>query len=123
VSKTNFNESKRKISRTSNQKLKCTHCNKVGHSVEKCFELVGYPTWMRSKSGQGKKIESNNSVSNNCDSSTTASSSSLTPEQVARLLSLLNEKNSDSHSSNNLAGSVPHLFSSNVFAKPVFCFN
>ncbi|XP_026415225.1 uncharacterized protein LOC113310693 [Papaver somniferum] len=25
--------------------LKCTHCNQSGHTIDMCFELVGYPDW------------------------------------------------------------------------------
>ncbi|XP_076945351.1 uncharacterized protein LOC143616402 [Bidens hawaiensis] len=55
VSKSNqFFDNKKIPSRNSNQNLKCSYCNKVGHTVEKCFEIIGYPAWMKPRSGQLK---------------------------------------------------------------------
>ncbi|KAJ0746343.1 putative RNA-directed DNA polymerase [Helianthus annuus] len=84
--------------RTSNQRgpnsnLKCTHCNMLGHTVERCFEIIGYPPGFKKKpnnvSGKGK---SNAAVG----SSSSQSSSGLpfTAEQIAKLLSLVGEKTS-----------------------------
>lgn len=28
----------------------CTHCQKAGHTVDGCFELIGYPEWWNPKS-------------------------------------------------------------------------
>ncbi|XP_022014043.2 uncharacterized protein LOC110913532 [Helianthus annuus] len=47
-------DSKKKGIRPPNPSLKCSHCNKTGHTVEKCFELVGYPLWMKSKNNGNK---------------------------------------------------------------------
>ncbi|XP_021991868.1 uncharacterized protein LOC110888660 [Helianthus annuus] len=68
-------DSKRKNVRPHNPNLKCSHCNKTGHTVERCYELVGYPSWMKSKSSGNK----GGRVSNNVvvDTSETASSSTV----------------------------------------------
>ncbi|XP_076955660.1 uncharacterized protein LOC143630559 [Bidens hawaiensis] len=70
-------------SKTSNYKkprspLKCTHSNKNGHVVEKCYELVGYPTNYKSKL---KNTTSNNVVSET--KKVDEVSCQLTPEQYS----------------------------------------
>jgi hypothetical protein len=35
---------RKKLNKNTNQNLRCTHCNKVEHSIKKCFELIGYPS-------------------------------------------------------------------------------
>ena len=35
--------------------LKCTHCNKTGHTKSRCFEIVGYPDWWDHNCDQRKK--------------------------------------------------------------------
>ncbi|KAJ0541120.1 putative transcription factor interactor and regulator CCHC(Zn) family [Helianthus annuus] len=96
-------DSRKKNNRTPNPNLKCSHCNKTGHTIEKCFELVGYPSWMKSKPGgnKGNKF-SNNVTIDSTDSSSVASS--LTNDQVAQLLSLLNDKPKGDTQNSNFAG-------------------
>ncbi|KAD4983052.1 hypothetical protein E3N88_19723 [Mikania micrantha] len=62
----------------------------IGHPVEKCYELVGYPPNFKKKTSQGFK--SYNSVtSNNKGGSDTSTPPQLTPEQITKLLSLVNQ--------------------------------
>ncbi|KAJ0587442.1 putative transcription factor interactor and regulator CCHC(Zn) family [Helianthus annuus] len=69
-------ESKKTSVRTPNPNLKCSHCNKIGHTIERCFELVGYPSWTRSKnSGNKGSRVSNNVAIDNYENNT----SSVTP--------------------------------------------
>ncbi|KAL6314978.1 hypothetical protein AAG906_029200 [Vitis piasezkii] len=35
--------------------FKCTHCNKIGHTKSRCFEIVGYPDWWDHNRDQRKK--------------------------------------------------------------------
>ncbi|KAJ0626039.1 putative transcription factor interactor and regulator CCHC(Zn) family [Helianthus annuus] len=50
VSKSNQTfDSKKKFNRGPNPNLKCTHCNKLGHTVDRCYEIVGYPQGPKSK--------------------------------------------------------------------------
>ncbi|KAJ0578087.1 putative RNA-directed DNA polymerase [Helianthus annuus] len=87
-------ESKRKITnqRGPNPNLKCTHCNMIGHTIDRCFELIGYPPGFKKKpnSGSVKTNKSNAAIG----SSTSMSSPGLpfTSEQIAKLLSLVGEK-------------------------------
>ncbi|XP_076935490.1 uncharacterized protein LOC143602168 [Bidens hawaiensis] len=104
VSKSNQSfDTKKKFNKGPNPNLKCTHCNKIGHTVERCFELVRYP--------QGKN-----------DQSTTSSGASLTSEQVTKLLSLLNEKQGDSAHASHVGGKSLGSFSASSFNPKVFCF-
>ncbi|KAM0035657.1 putative transcription factor interactor and regulator CCHC(Zn) family [Helianthus debilis subsp. tardiflorus] len=94
---------KKKRVKTLNPNLKCSHCNNTGHTIEKCFELVGYPSWMKSKTSGNK----GNMVSNNVTTDTTDSSpvlSSLTSDQVTQLRSLLNDKPKSDAQNSNFAG-------------------
>ncbi|KAJ0495203.1 putative RNA-directed DNA polymerase [Helianthus annuus] len=90
VSKTNQTvEQKKKETRGPNPNFKCTHCNKIGHTVDRCFELVGYPTGFKKKPGGQSGRNFSNSRSN---VSSVQSVSPFSPEQVAKLLSLVGEK-------------------------------
>ncbi|GKA01319.1 hypothetical protein Tco_0673984 [Tanacetum coccineum] len=79
--------------------LKCTNCNKIGHTVERCYDIIGYPPGYMKKNNdfQGKTVSSSNSTSmSNLTNSTAASlsnpSMAFTNEQMIKLMSLLNEK-------------------------------
>ncbi|GKC26699.1 ribonuclease H-like domain-containing protein [Tanacetum coccineum] len=45
-----------------NPNLKCTNCNKISHTVDKCFELVGYPAGYvkRNFNSNSRHVTSNN---------------------------------------------------------------
>ncbi|KAJ0838019.1 putative transcription factor interactor and regulator CCHC(Zn) family [Helianthus annuus] len=102
VSKTGQNfEQKRKEVKGPNPNFKCTHCNKVGHTVDMCYELVGYPSSFKKKpGGQGGKNFSNNRT----NVSSVPSFSPFSPEQVAKLLSLVSEKTSSDSQPANMGG-------------------
>ncbi|KAK9074195.1 hypothetical protein SSX86_006792 [Deinandra increscens subsp. villosa] len=119
VTKSNqFSDNKRKLSRGPNPSLKCTKCNKIGHTVDRCYEIIGYPAWFRSRqSGSGKS----NNV--NVDKSEFPSAvSSLTSEQVSKLLSLINENPAGDSNYSHIGGMFRNCISSSVFVKPVYNF-
>ncbi|GKA15319.1 hypothetical protein Tco_0695066 [Tanacetum coccineum] len=93
-SNSNFNN------RGPNPNMKCTNFNKIGHTIDRCFELVGYPgSYVKknfnaniilvSSNNASVDVHSNHVTSNNV----TASNShvSLSNEQLARFMSLLND--------------------------------
>ncbi|KAJ0717604.1 putative transcription factor interactor and regulator CCHC(Zn) family [Helianthus annuus] len=102
VSKVNPSVEFKKTNKVSNQNLKCSHCNKIGHSIDKCFEIIGYPAWMKPPRGsQGKKTVASNN--NSTSESSVVSVNSLTNEQLTKLLSLIGDKPSGSLQSCNVS--------------------
>ncbi|KAJ0480794.1 putative RNA-directed DNA polymerase [Helianthus annuus] len=97
-------DNKKKFVKNSNQSLKCTNCNKTGHTVDKCFELIGYPSWMKPPRGnQGKKNGSNNNV---CVDNSSVPITSLTSDQLTKLLSLIKDGAPETSQSCNVSGFV-----------------
>nr|XP_043629902.1 uncharacterized protein LOC122601203 [Erigeron canadensis] len=107
-----FNDSKKKFVR--NENLVCANpaCGLKGHTIDKCFKLVGYPDFNKKKPYQNKSYTSNNVINernnwndksdmNGQSSKTVISDTSVsygfpfTNDQIARLMSLLDE-NQDS---------------------------
>ncbi|GKD85660.1 ribonuclease H-like domain-containing protein, partial [Tanacetum coccineum] len=89
-----------------NLNLKCTNCNKIGHAVNRCFELAGYVK--KNFSSNTRPVTSNNTTvdthSNNANSSTASNFPvSLFNEQLARLMNLLND-NEVSTANANMSG-------------------
>ncbi|GJY66692.1 hypothetical protein Tco_0468930 [Tanacetum coccineum] len=68
--------------------LVCEHCGFKGHTIDKCFKLIGYPAdFGKKKYGQNFK---NKNVSNN-NVVGYSSSSGFTDEQMATLISLIKD--------------------------------
>ncbi|XP_071690716.1 uncharacterized protein [Rutidosis leptorrhynchoides] len=87
-----------------NPLLKCTNCNMLGHTVDRCFELIGYPPgYIKNPFNQGSpRFNSNNCATDKNGSS--GSSVQLTSDQIMKLLSLVNEKPSSNHPDVNMSG-------------------
>ncbi|XP_071727720.1 uncharacterized protein [Rutidosis leptorrhynchoides] len=99
--------------------LKCTKCGMTNHTVDKCFEVVGYSNNLRKKGfGSNNNFKCNTSKANN---DTTGSSSStpisLSNEQIMRLLSLLDDKGAVKPGVSNMAGNFENY---NVFFNSQF---
>ncbi|XP_071699437.1 uncharacterized protein [Rutidosis leptorrhynchoides] len=96
----NFNNNN---NRGPNPNLKFKKCNKIGHTIERCFEIVGYPPNFKrnfNNNNQNKTFNQNQnifkSLSNNHAASNEASTSGTSPisfsnEQMLKLLSLIND--------------------------------
>ncbi|GJV31700.1 putative RNA-directed DNA polymerase [Tanacetum coccineum] len=104
VSKTYDNK---KTGRGSNHNLKCINRLKTGHTIERCFDLVGYPPNYKKPNGQASKGLSQNKIASNnnavSERPSTSSPVSLTNEQMLRLMNLINDKPSSPISA-NMAG-------------------
>nr|GEW33664.1 hypothetical protein [Tanacetum cinerariifolium] len=98
-----------------NPNLKCTNCNKLRHTIDRCFELVGYPagyvkknfnsnTRPMSSSNTFADVHSNGVSSDNA--TTNNSLVSLSNEQLARLMNLLNNNGVSTANSNMAAKKV-----------------
>ncbi|XP_071735299.1 uncharacterized protein [Rutidosis leptorrhynchoides] len=82
------NVSKFNNNRGPNPNLKCTKCNKLGHTIDRCFEIIGYPPSF------------NRRVSKNNNTITTSSTFPFTEEQVTKILSMINSKGNNDFKSN-----------------------
>jgi hypothetical protein len=87
----------------------CSHCGLLGHTVEKCYRLHGFPPGFKFTKNKGGGTHSANQVQ---DSETSPSPLSITPEQCQQLLALLKPVSSES-SANQVGISLhqDHLFS------------
>ncbi|KAJ0483933.1 putative RNA-directed DNA polymerase [Helianthus annuus] len=111
-----FSDNKKKNWRNPNPNLKCTHCNMIGHTVDRCYELVGYPPGHKKKqSGQNDlKNSSNNGQSFqrsnlNHSKSNNVSANSEFPfsnDQIAKLLALVGDKSTEEPIQSNMAGDL-----------------
>jgi transposase InsO family protein len=94
----------------------CTHCDEMGHWVQKCFKLHGYPsghpkTRMHSSSisNHHKGFSAANQVSEVSHNDEVRPTVSLSETQLKQLLSLLNNHTEDSSSSKANAVTKPGL--------------
>ncbi|GJZ99712.1 putative RNA-directed DNA polymerase [Tanacetum coccineum] len=106
----NYNKGSNSNSRGPNPNLKCTNCNKIRHTVDRYFEIVGYPAGYVKKNfiPNSRLVTSNNTTvdpqSNNANSNAASKSPvSLSNEQLTRLMNLLNE-NGVSSANANMSG-------------------
>ncbi|GJY52425.1 putative RNA-directed DNA polymerase [Tanacetum coccineum] len=106
--------------------LLCKNCGLKGHTIDRCFELIGYPPGFKRNPNLKPANSFNNSKSNNVDvrkgsggtneSKTPGSSTvSLTNEQVMKLMSLLNEKSCSTAQANMAGIKSCSFFNCNVF--------
>ncbi|GJS53378.1 hypothetical protein Tco_0626740 [Tanacetum coccineum] len=89
----------------------------IGHTVDRCFELVGYPAGYvkRNFNSSTRHVSSNNASADghsNCAGSNNATTNispvSLSNEQLSRLMNLLND-NGVSFANANMAGANQHM--------------
>nr|GEU47246.1 hypothetical protein [Tanacetum cinerariifolium] len=83
--------------------LVCTYYNMNGHTADRCFELVGYPSNFKKNTCTNRVPSSNDVILRNKDRSV-ASSNSLTDDQYKRLIALISEKSDFSSMPVNIAG-------------------
>ncbi|XP_071712327.1 uncharacterized protein [Rutidosis leptorrhynchoides] len=70
------------FNRGPNPNLKCTKCNKIGHTIDRCFEIVGYPNNYK-KPFNGNANKSNTYVSS-CAASDSLSGSITSSSNICR---------------------------------------
>ncbi|GJU71538.1 putative RNA-directed DNA polymerase [Tanacetum coccineum] len=79
-----------------NPNLNCKHYGKIGHTIDRCFEIVGFPQGFKrnfnSNSNTGKQsFNANSDVKMSDKSSSSSLSSGFTSEQIQKLLNLIND--------------------------------
>ncbi|KAJ0599026.1 putative RNA-directed DNA polymerase [Helianthus annuus] len=112
VSKTNqVFDQRRKNNRGPNSTLKCTHCNMLGYTVDRRFEIIRYPPGFRRRGNSTNQSSKVNLANSNKTNSVNGASSSVgnsglpfTSEQIAKLLSLVGEKNGSDSQNQNVGG-------------------
>ncbi|GKA09058.1 ribonuclease H-like domain-containing protein, partial [Tanacetum coccineum] len=72
--------------------LSCKNCGMKGHTIDRCFEIIGYPNGF--KRNQNGKNSSNNKgySSNNVDVQKNSSGMPFTSDQISKLMSLIGDK-------------------------------
>nr|GEZ26011.1 ribonuclease H-like domain-containing protein [Tanacetum cinerariifolium]GEZ37301.1 ribonuclease H-like domain-containing protein [Tanacetum cinerariifolium] len=105
--KVNTNNNNKSISRGPNPNLTCTNCGLIGHTMKRCYKIIGYPTGFKRNPNLSKQSRNNNKRFNaNCEvnqsvhSTFDSFSSSFTHEHMMKLISLINEN--PSHAANML---------------------
>ncbi|GJT29927.1 ribonuclease H-like domain-containing protein [Tanacetum coccineum] len=98
--------------------LLCKNCGLKGHTIERCFEIIGYPPGFKRNPNLKVSNNFNNNKNNNADVKTSfvgnneirtsTGTLSFTNEQVQKLMSLLNDK-SGSAAHANMAVDVSEL--------------
>ncbi|GJV40276.1 ribonuclease H-like domain-containing protein [Tanacetum coccineum] len=86
--------------------LVCENCGFNGHTIDRCFKIIGYPVdFGKKKYGQNFKKQS---VSNN-NSVGKSSSSGFIDEQMATLISLIKDNKGGKNVQANMAGENQHM--------------
>ncbi|GJZ40642.1 ribonuclease H-like domain-containing protein [Tanacetum coccineum] len=102
-----------------NPNLICKNCGFTGHTIERCYELIGYPPGYKKPNAPKQNVFKPN-FNANCDTkgsdkqpSACNSPTSFTADQMQKLLNLINDSTSgNTHA--NMAGRVS-FFNGNVF--------
>ncbi|GJY78471.1 putative RNA-directed DNA polymerase, partial [Tanacetum coccineum] len=80
-----------------NPNLLCKNYNMTGHTIERCFELIGYPPNFKKRSVSSQNVMSNGSVKDKDTVTGTSTSHTLTSKQYQRLISLLSDRFFNKH--------------------------
>ncbi|GJZ63906.1 ribonuclease H-like domain-containing protein [Tanacetum coccineum] len=110
------------VNRGPNPNLSCKNCGLIGHTIERCYELIGYPPGLKKVANPIKQTGFKQNYNANVDMKSNDkqqsavsqnSSSSFTHGQIKKLLSLIN-KNSSGSIHANMAGRAS-FFNGNVW--------
>ncbi|GKC31363.1 hypothetical protein Tco_1038657, partial [Tanacetum coccineum] len=80
------------MNRGPNPNLKCNHYGKIGHTMDRCFEIVGFPQGFKRNYNTGKQTFNVNSDVKINYNSASSSSSGFSPKQMQKLLNMINDK-------------------------------
>nr|GEV60101.1 putative ribonuclease H-like domain-containing protein [Tanacetum cinerariifolium] len=91
------------MNKGTNPNFKCNHFGKIGYTIDRCFEIVGFPQGFKRNPNTGKQsFNANSDVKINTNFAS-SSSYDFTPEQMQKLLNMINDKPSGSIHA-NMAG-------------------
>ncbi|GJW68759.1 ribonuclease H-like domain-containing protein [Tanacetum coccineum] len=89
-----------------NPNLNCKNYGKIGHTIDRCYEIVGFPANFKRASNNNGKQSFNANVDVKCDKQNLggpSSPSGFTPEQIKKLLNLINDNGAGNFHA-NMAG-------------------
>ncbi|GKA18391.1 ribonuclease H-like domain-containing protein [Tanacetum coccineum] len=89
-----------------NPNLNCKNYGKIGHTIDRCYEIVGFPANFKRASNNNGKQSFNANVDVKCDKQNLggpSSPSGFTPEQMKKLLNLINDNGAGNFHA-NMAG-------------------
>jgi hypothetical protein len=110
------------INRGPNPNLNCKNCGKIGHTIDRCYEIIGFPPGFvknnnnaTKQNGFRQNYNANTDMKqfDNKNSPSVSTSSGFTSEQMKKLLSLINDSPSGSIHA-NMAGRAS-FFNGNVW--------
>ncbi|GKB32224.1 ribonuclease H-like domain-containing protein, partial [Tanacetum coccineum] len=114
----NWSNNGNNVNRGNYDSLLCKNYGLKGHTVDRCFELIGYPPGFKRNPNLKPINGFNNTKSNNVEfkrgnvgsnkSKTSVGTVSFTNDQVMKLMSLLNERSSSTTQA-NMAGANQHI--------------
>ncbi|GKB39469.1 hypothetical protein Tco_0884411 [Tanacetum coccineum] len=96
--KVNINNNNKSVNRGPNPNLTCTNYGLIGHTVERCYEIIGYlagfkrnPNLSKPSGNNNKRFNANCEVNQYVPGTSGSLSSPFTHEQMMKLLSFINE--------------------------------
>ncbi|KAJ9538263.1 LOW QUALITY PROTEIN: hypothetical protein OSB04_030996 [Centaurea solstitialis] len=108
-----FIDNKKRTNFRTTSPLICKHCGINGHTIERCFKLIGFPKDFQNQNQRKSSFNTNfRTVANNVTDSNisqpiqSSSNVSLTEDQIQKLLSLLDKPSSSERISAYMAGKV-----------------
>ncbi|GKD52014.1 putative RNA-directed DNA polymerase, partial [Tanacetum coccineum] len=119
VPRSSNNRNRFNNSNARNPGLVCKNYNITGHTIVRCFELIGYPLNFKKKGMTNQNVVSNVSINNSDVGTSTGVSHTFTSEQYQRLMSLLSDPGSSSGAQNNVAGFSSQVLSGDWLGHPV----
>nr|GEX39683.1 putative Gag-polypeptide of LTR copia-type [Tanacetum cinerariifolium] len=81
------------VNRGPNPNLNCKNYHKIGHTTDRCYEIVGFPPGFKRNANIGKQsFNANTDVKVNDKQSSSSLSFIFTSEQIQKMLKLINDK-------------------------------
>ncbi|GJY07744.1 hypothetical protein Tco_0374798 [Tanacetum coccineum] len=79
-----------------NTNLVCKHCHMTGHTIDRCYELNGYPPGFKKINTRGNNVSKNASGNSIKSDQSAGNTLTFTPDQINRLMALIGSKSDSS---------------------------